>query len=233
MMQEVARPVWIFDLDNTLHNASRHAFPVINKAMNTYLAARMGLPEAEASRLRTGYWHHYGATLTGLIRHHPEIDPLEFILASHPLDELTREIHPMPGLKATLARLPGRKILFTNGTRRYAELMLEKMGIAREFSGIFSVEEAGLCPKPQMRAYRKLLHTFRLKPQHCIMVEDSCANLLPAKRLGMTTVWLRRSRPSAPAADLVIRNLKDLAARQSACVRTVLPSGQLATRLTP
>ena len=205
------QPVWIFDLDNTLHNASRHAFPVINRAMNVYLAARMGLPEDEAGLLRTGYWHRYGATLTGLMRHHPDIDPLEFITASHPLDELTREIHPMPGLKRTLARLPGRKILFTNGARAYAELLLVKLGIAHEFCGIFSVEDTGLSPKPQMRGYRRLLQKFRLNTHRCVMVEDSRVNLLPAKRLGMTTVWLRPGSRAALEADVTISRLAQLA----------------------
>lgn len=204
------RPIWIFDLDNTLHNASRHAFPVINRAMNAYLAARMGLPEEEAGRLRTGYWHRYGATLTGLMRHHPDIDPLEFIVASHPLDELTREVHPMPGLKRTLARLPGRKILFTNGARMYAERLLAALGIAQEFDGIFSVEATRFSPKPQMRGYRRLLRKFHLDPHRCVMVEDSRANLLPAKRLGMTTVWLRPGHRAALEADVAISRLAQL-----------------------
>jgi putative hydrolase of the HAD superfamily len=204
-------PVWIFDLDNTLHNASRHAFPVINRAMNTYLAARMGLSETEAGRLRTGYWHRYGATLTGLMRHHPDIDPLEFIIASHPLDELLSEVHPMPGLKRTLARLPGRKILFTNGARGYAERLLSALGIAREFDGIFSVEDTGLRPKPQMRGYMRLLKRFRLDPYRCVMVEDSRTNLLPAKRLGMKTIWLRAGHRAAMEADVSISQLAHLA----------------------
>jgi putative hydrolase of the HAD superfamily len=204
------KTVWIFDLDNTLHNASRHAFPVINHAMNAYLAARLGLSEADAGRLRTGYWHHYGATLTGLIRHHPEIDPLEFIIASHPIAELVREVHPMPGLRRTLARLPGRKILFTNGVREYAERLLDALGIAAEFDGVFSVEDTRLRPKPQKSGYRRLLKKFGLSASHCVMVEDSRSNLRPAKALGMRTVWLRKEHSAALEADYVIRNLAEL-----------------------
>lgn len=207
------RTTWIFDLDNTLHNASRHAFPVINRAMNVYLAAQLGLSLEEASALRMGYWRRYGATLSGLIRHHPQIDLHHFLRASHPLDEILREVHPMPGLRRTLLRLKGDKVLFTNGTLEYAETMLEALGIADCFCAVFGVESVRLKPKPLMAAYRMLLHRLQLDPRRCIMVEDSSHNLIPAKRLGMQTVWLRRSTRRALAADVLIRNLSDLPAR--------------------
>ncbi len=205
---------WIFDLDNTLHNASRHAFPVINRSMTTYIAERLGLSHDDASALRQRYWHRYGATLLGLIRHHPEIDPHHFLHASHPLEEITREIHPMPGLHRTLHRLDGKKVLFTNSPSAYALALLEALEIADSFDAVFSVEDVDLQPKPSIAAYRTLLRRLRLEPHQCVMVEDSSHNLLPAKRLGMKTVWLRRNARRDPAVDILIRNLSDLPSRQ-------------------
>jgi putative hydrolase of the HAD superfamily len=206
-------PVWLFDLDDTLHQASRHAFPVINRAMTEYMMGRLGLEQAEACALRQHYWRRYGATLLGLIRHHPQIDPLHFLQATHPLPELTRVIHPMPGLRRTLTRLRGRKVLFTNGPRIYAETLLAELGVADCFAAVFGVEDARLKPKPALETYRRLLGRLGLKPSRCIMVEDSSHNLVPAKRLGIRTVWLRRSARRSPAADVLIRRLEELPRR--------------------
>ena len=207
------RTTWIFDLDNTLHNASRHAFPVINRAMNVYLAAQLGLSLEEASALRMGYWRRYGATLSGLIRPHPQIDLHHFLRASHPLDEILREVHPMPGLRRTLRRLKGDKVLFTNGTLEYAETMLEALGIADCFCAVFGVESVRLKPKPLMAAYRMLLHRLRLNPRRCIMVEDSLPNLKTAKRLGMKTVWVSTCSRQPPYVDVRLASVVDLPKR--------------------
>lgn len=207
---------WIFDLDNTLHNASRHAFPIINHSMTCYIAERLSLSHEDASALRQRYWHRYGATLLGLIRHHPDIDPYHFLHASHPLEDITREIHPMPGLHRTLQRIGGKKVLFTNSPTAYAIALLEALEITDCFDAVFSVEDVHLKPKPLIAAYRTLVHRLQLNPRHCVMVEDTCTNLLPAKRLGMKTVWLRRTARNAPAVDILIRNLADLASRRIA-----------------
>lgn len=204
---------WLFDLDDTLHQASRHAFPVIHRAMTQYLMGRLGLSVHEASSLRQHYWQRYGATLSGLVRHHPHIDPHHFLFETHPLDELTAEIHPMPGLRRTLKRLRGQKILFTNGPRAYAETLLAELGVSDCFCAVFGVEDACLQPKPAVATYRRLLHRLQLDPRRCVMVEDSSCNLVPAKRLGIKTVWLRRSARRTPAADVLIRRLEGLPLR--------------------
>jgi len=207
------KPVWIFDLDNTLHNADLHAFPVINCAMTAYLAQHLSLSPEIASRLRTDYWRRYGATLLGLRRHHPHIDPLHFLRATHPLSELLTVIHPMPGLGLAIRSLPGQKILFTNGPRHYANAMLLALGIDGCFSAVVAVEDADFIPKPQIHAYRRLLAKFRLEPSRCIFVEDTLANLVTAKRLGMKTVWLNHGSFGAQAADLSIASLRYLPQR--------------------
>lgn len=206
--------VWLFDLDNTLHHASRHAFPVIDSAMTRYLMEELQLSRQDANHLRVHYWQRYGATLLGLRRHHPHIDPHHFLAACHPLDELLREVHPMPGLRQTLRRLHGRKILFTNGPLAYARTMLAALRIEREFDGIAAIDTLKLTPKPLPAAYRHVLRHFRLAPHDCTLVEDSADNLLTARRLGMRTVWLNRSGRRHPAADRVIRRLCELPALQ-------------------
>ena len=206
-------PIWIFDLDNTLHNASRHAFPVINQAMTAYLSRHLDLTADQACNLRQRYWQRYGATLTGLMRHHPHIDPHHFLHTSHPMDELLSEVHPMPDLRRTLLQLRGRKVLFTNGTRHYAERLLDALGINDCFDAIVGVDDVALIPKPRIAGYRILLHKLQINPRHCIMVEDSSRNLIPAKRLGMRTVWLRPSHRRARGADVLIYQLSELVQR--------------------
>ncbi|WP_410500072.1 pyrimidine 5'-nucleotidase [Chitinibacter sp. S2-10] len=203
---------WIFDLDNTLHDASRHAFPVIDTAMTQWLQTELSLSHQHANQLRQDYWRRYGATLLGLRRHHPEVNPHHFLAASHPLAQLRQSLHPMPRLKTTLARLPGKKYLFTNGPLAYAEMMLIELGIMRHFSGIAAVDTLKLQPKPHTGAFRAMLAQFRLQARDCIMVEDSLDNLLTAKKLGMQTIWLRPGQRNHPAADRAMTQLHQLIA---------------------
>ncbi|WP_051710666.1 pyrimidine 5'-nucleotidase [Andreprevotia chitinilytica] len=210
-----SQSVWLFDLDNTLHDASRHAFPTIDAAMTDFIANALQIERSAASHLRVHYWQRYGATILGLIRHHPHIDPQRFLAQSHPLAELLREVHPMPGLKRTLRQLPGRKIVFTNGPQAYAQAMLDALDVADCFDGVFSVDRVdGYAPKPQMRTYRQLLRYFRLQARRCILVEDSRDNLKPAKRLGMRTVWIKPGVRGSAWADATLIRLEELARRR-------------------
>ncbi|WP_297574614.1 pyrimidine 5'-nucleotidase [uncultured Deefgea sp.] len=201
---------WIFDLDNTLHHASRHAFPVIDSAMTAWLQSELQLQPSAANQLRQDYWRRYGATLMGLIRHHPHLNPHHFLAACHPLPQLLSQVHPMPQLKSTLARLTGNKILFTNGPIAYATAMLAALDIERYFIGIAAIDTLNLTPKPIPKAYHQMLRQFKLKASDCIMVEDSIDNLITAKKLGMQTVWLRHGYKNHPAADRCITQLKQL-----------------------
>ncbi|WP_373974286.1 pyrimidine 5'-nucleotidase [Chitinibacter sp. SCUT-21] len=201
---------WIFDLDNTLHNASRHAFPVIDAAMTEWLKIHLNLNHDAANQIRQEYWRRYGATMLGLRKHHQHLNPHHFLAACHPLQQLKQQLHPMPRLKSTLAQLPGKKYLFTNGPLQYAEMMLFELGISQYFSGIAAIDTVKLQPKPFSSSYRAMLRQFRLQAKQCIMVEDSVDNLLTAKRLGMRTVWLRPSNRNHPAADMVIQQLHQL-----------------------
>ena len=120
--------VWLFDLDNTLHDAGPHIFPFISRAMGEYVAQKLGLDERAAHQLRDHYWRRYGATLTGMVRHHG-VDPRHFLAETHNFPDLPRMVVHQPALRHVLKRLPGRKIIFSNAPQRYVETVLELIGI--------------------------------------------------------------------------------------------------------
>lgn len=185
-------PVWLFDLDNTLHDAGPHIFPHINRSMTAYLERHLALDEAAANALRIDYWKRYGATLLGLMRHHGT-DPRHFLAETHRFESLTELMVFDRALKAMLRRLPGTKIVFSNGPRAYARAVVQTMGLSPAFRAVFGIEDMGFHPKPGIRAYRHLIRAHRLNPHRCVLVEDTAENLRPAKRLGMRTVWVSRS----------------------------------------
>ena len=201
--------VWIFDLDNTLHNARPHIFPHINRAMTEYLQARLGLDEVAAGELRRRYWMRYGATLLGLMRHH-QTDPQHFLRETHRLPDLARMLVHEPQLRATLTRLPGRKMVFSNAPVHYARAVLDALGVSDLFDDVFTIERTRYRPKPDSYGFLRLCRANRLKPQRCIMVEDSVENLLTASRLGMKTVWVTRSGRAPDYVDLKISNVAQL-----------------------
>ena len=201
--------VWLFDLDNTLHDASPHIFPRINQAMRDYIAHHLALDSASADRLRLDYWNRYGATLLGLTRHHA-IDPAHFLRETHRFPDLERLIAFEKPVRHALQRLPGRKLLFTNAPLAYAETVLGLTGLDSLFAAVYSVESLNFQPKPMLAAYRNLLRVERLSPRRCIMVEDSLANLVTAKTLGMKTVWVSTGLRDSPSVDVKVRSVREL-----------------------
>ena len=159
---------WIFDLDNTLHNATPHIFPHINRAMTAYLQQHLHLDEAAAGALRRRYWQRYGATLLGLIKHHGT-DPAHFLWHTHQFPELARMVIADGGLRQMLRRLPGRKILFSNSPQHYAERVLEVLGIAGLFDAVYAIETTRLQPKPEPGGFRLILRAEGLTPARTVM----------------------------------------------------------------
>jgi putative hydrolase of the HAD superfamily len=202
-------PVWLFDLDNTLHNASPHIFPHINRSMTAYLEQHLSLEREAANALRMDYWQRYGATLLGLMRHHGT-DPGHFLRETHRFDGLHRMVVFERALAGMLRRLPGRKIVFSNGPQAYAAAVLELIGVRRCFAAVFGIEQMRFQPKPGRPAYRQLLRDHRLIAERCIMVEDSAENLRTAKLLGMRTVCVSRSLRRPPYVDIKIPAILDL-----------------------
>lgn len=201
--------VWLFDLDNTLHNATPHIFPHINRSMREYIERHLGLDAQAANRLRQDYWQRYGATLLGLIRHHA-IDPRHFLQETHQFPDLQRMIVFEKPLLHLLRRLPGRKIVFSNAPRHYAEAVLRLTGLERCFAALYSVEQLKFRPKPMPAGFRTVLRAERLDPRRCIMVEDSLSNLVTAKQLGMRTVFVSTSLRRSPYVDVTVRSVLDL-----------------------
>ncbi len=189
--------VWIFDLDDTLHNASAHIFPEMNGAMTKYIKESLDLDDAAADQLRNHYWKIYGATLKGLMRHHG-INPHHFLNETHKFPDLAERVIQTKRLRHTLTRLKGRKVIFTNAPRNYALRVLGLLGISDIFDLVFSVESSGFHAKPTVRGFQTLLRTIKARPNNCIMLEDNLAALMTAKRIGIKTIWVNRklSKPN-------------------------------------
>ena len=204
-----ASPVWVFDLDNTLHDANPHIFPHLNRTMTAYLEAHLGLAWEDANRLRMHYWRRYGATLLGLMRHH-DVDPDHFLSETHQFPELTRMVLRFPLLRPLLLRLPGRKLVFSNAPVHYSRAVLGILRVADLFDDVFSIEHTGYRPKPDRRGFLRLLRKHRLRPGRCVMVEDSLVNLRTAKRLGMRTVWVGAGHKAPAHVDVSIRHVAHL-----------------------
>jgi putative hydrolase of the HAD superfamily len=201
--------VWIFDLDNTLHDATPHIFPHINRGMTAYLQQNLGLGEQAASELRMHYWQRYGATLSGMMRHHGT-DPEHFLRHTHQFPELPRMVLREPRLRHVLKRLPGRKLLFSNAPLHYARAVLQLLRVDDLFDDVFAIEHALFCPKPQLQGFVRLLQKHRLNPARCVMVEDSAENLRTAKRLGMRTVWVNGAARLPAYVDVKIRVVTEM-----------------------
>ena len=201
--------VWIFDLDNTLHDARVHIFPHINRAMTAYVASLLDLSEEDANLLRVSYWQRYGATLIGLVRHH-RVDPDHFLEQTHQFADLRRLVVGRRELRSVLRRLPGRKIVFSNAPARYADAVLQALGVRASFDDVFSIERTRFRPKPQAQGFMRLLHAHRLVASRCIMVDDSLDNLHTARRLGMKTVWVTESICAPAWIDASVRHLHRL-----------------------
>lgn len=208
-MNGLTRRTWIFDLDNTLHDAGPHIFPHLNRSMTAYLAQHLALDEDAANALRTAYWQRYGATLVGLIRHH-DIDPHHFLRETHRFPELGRIVVASRRLRSALRRLPGSKILFSNAPQHYASEMLEVLGVEDLFDDVFTIERTRFRPKPDAGGFLRLLREHRLTAARCIMVEDSLENLRTAKRLGMKTVWVDASSRAPSWVDANVRHVTRL-----------------------
>jgi putative hydrolase of the HAD superfamily len=201
--------VWIFDLDNTLHNATPHIFPHINRSMTAYLQEHLQLSEDEANALRVDYWHRYGATLTGLMKHHGT-DPDHFLWHTHQFPELPKMVLREPRLHHVLKQLPGRKVVFSNAPFHYAQAVLKLLRVDDLFDDVFAIEHSRYRPKPQAEGFRRLLRKHRLHATQCVMVEDSAENLQTAKRLGMRTVWVNDAPRTPNFVDVKIRDVLEL-----------------------
>jgi putative hydrolase of the HAD superfamily len=205
----MATKFWIFDLDNTLHNATPHIFPHINRSMTAYLQQHLQLDEAAANELRVHYWQRYGATMSGLMRHHGT-DPAHFLWQTHQFPELAKMVLRVPRLRHVLRALPGRKVVFSNAPRHYVHAVLELLRVDNLFDDVIAVEHTRYRPKPDSFGFMRLMKRHRIPAAQCVMVEDSLENLRAAKRLGMRTVWVNSGSKNSPWVDVKIRDVMHL-----------------------
>jgi putative hydrolase of the HAD superfamily len=187
--------VWLFDLDNTLHNASAASFRGIDESMSAYIVEELGVSHEEAHALRLTYLLRYGATLLGLVRHHG-INAAHFLHQTHLLPGLEGRVHGHPHDFDAIARLPGRKFVLTNAPQAYAQRVLGSLGIGMLFDGVLSIEDMvmfkHLRPKPDARMLRWVAARLKVPPSRCVLVEDTLQHQKAARGIGMATVWMQR-----------------------------------------
>jgi putative hydrolase of the HAD superfamily len=188
--------VWLFDLDNTLHDASSAVFREVNRSMTAYIAEHLAVDADAADALRRRYWLRYGATLLGLVRHHG-VSGSHFLAQAHALPGLEQRVRGHRHDLAALARLPGRRIVLTNAPADYTARVLSALGIAHHFDGVLSIEDMRMFgqwrPKPDVRMFRRPIARLRLPSARCVtLVEDTLEHQKAARRVGLRTVWMQR-----------------------------------------
>ena len=189
---------WVFDLDNTLYPASADLFGLIDAKMTSFVQDLLGLDWQAARTLQKDYFHAHGTTLSGLMAEHG-VDPHHFLGFVHDIemDALKEDRR----LVEAIARLPGRKLIFTNGDAAYAGRVLARLGLSESFEAIHDIHACAYEPKPQPRAYELMAQAFGIAPTESLFVEDMARNLKPAKAIGMTTVWIDNGSEQAVDRD--------------------------------
>ena len=195
---------WVFDLDNTLYPPQMALFDQIEVKMTEYVMAELGVSRAEADHLRSHYWREHGTTLAGLMREH-DIDPNPYLIAVHDVD--MSHMTPTPGLADRIRALPGRRIVYTNGSAPYAERVLAARGLSGLFDAIYGVEHADFRPKPERAAFEQVFERDGITPTRAAMFEDDPRNLSAPHEMGMRTVHVA---PEPHDADHIHHHTDDL-----------------------
>ena len=185
---------WLFDLDNTLYSGKTKVFDQIDKRMSKYISEKLGVGVEEAKKIQKNYFYAYDTTLNGLIKNH-KIDADEFLDFVHDIniDFLKKDIL----LEQELKRLDGKKIIFTNGSKKHAINITQKIGVDQYFDDIFDIVESKFIPKPAIEPYKKLVEKHKIDPNSCVFIEDIARNLKPAYEMGMKTIWIENDEPWA------------------------------------
>jgi putative hydrolase of the HAD superfamily len=175
---------WVFDLDNTLYPHETRVWPQVDERITLYIMQTFGLDGLSARALQKYFYHRYGTTLRALIDEY-QIDPYDFLDFAHDIDHSAIELNPLLGL--AIERLPGRKLILTNGSKKHAESVAMKLGIYDHFEDVFDIAASDFVPKPDRRAYEKFLTRHVVEPTRAAMFEDIAKNLVVPHDLGMTT----------------------------------------------
>lgn len=197
---------WVFDLDNTLYPPHMQLFDQIEVLMADYMVETIGVDRAEANRLRKQYWRKYGTTLAGLMAEHG-VDPDPYLYAVHQVD--MSHMQPDAALADHIRALPGRRIVYTNGSAPYAERVLAARGLSGLFDAIYGVEHAGYRPKPERAAFEAIFAQDGIQADTAAMFEDDPRNLAAPHQMGMRTVHVA---PDPHEADHIHHYTDDLTA---------------------
>ena len=181
---------WIFDLDNTLYPADCDLFAQVDRKMAEFVAEYLQVPMAHAKHLQKFYYRKFGTTLAGLMQVH-KMEPTRFLEYVHDIDLAGVPEHPE--LAQAIGSLPGRKLIFTAGSRRHAENVAGKLGVLHLFEDIMDIVDTGFVPKEQAEAYNTFLARHDVAPTSAAMFEDMPHNLVAAHALGMTTTLVHSS----------------------------------------
>jgi putative hydrolase of the HAD superfamily len=185
---------WMFDLDNTLYSGKTKVFEQIDKKMSKYISEKLNVSIEEAKKIQKNYFYEYDTTLNGMIKNH-QINANEFLEFVHDIDIdfLKKDVQ----LDQELQNLKGKKIIFTNGSRKHAINVTRKIGIEKHFDDIFDITDSEFMPKPSKEPYKKLVEKHKIDPNLCVFIEDIARNLKPAYEMGMKTVWIENEEPWA------------------------------------
>jgi len=168
---------WLFDLDNTLYSGDTKVFDQVDKKMSKFISDKLNVGIEEAKEIQKNYFHEYNTTLNGMIKNH-KIDANEFLEFVHDVD--LNFLQKNKPLEKEIAKLNGKKIIFTNGSKAHAANVTKRIGIEKLFDGVFDIVDSDFVPKPSKQPYEKVIENFKIEPQYCIFFEDIARNLKPA-----------------------------------------------------
>ncbi|MEM9062675.1 MAG: pyrimidine 5'-nucleotidase [Pseudomonadota bacterium] len=178
---------WIFDLDNTLYPPSAELFRQIDRAMTDFIQRELSVERHEANHLRAQYWRDHGTTLAGMMKHH-STDPGHFLSECHAIDYAG--LRSDPNLSEAIQRLPGRKIVHTNGPRCHATAVLTELGYSDLFDRVFALEDTALVSKPAAAAFHTVFSEAAITPSTAAMIEDDARNLAVPYDMAVRTIWV-------------------------------------------
>ena len=181
-------------MDNTLYSGKTRVFKQIDKRMSKYISGKLNVSIVEAKEIQKKYFYKYNTTLNGMLKNH-KIDANEFLEFVHDIDIdfLKKDLT----LSEELRKLEGKKIIFTNGSKKHALNVIRKIGIEQHFDDIFDIVDSNFVPKPTMEPYKKLVEKHKIDPNLCVLIEDIARNLKPAYEMGMKTIWIENDEPWA------------------------------------
>ena len=178
---------WIFDLDNTLYSADSGIFQQVHDLMGKFVSSHLDIGIEEAKIIQKNYYKQHGTTLRGMMDNHG-VDPDHFLAEVHKLDYSI--VGPNHKLNEELKKLQGRKIIYTNANMQHALEILERIELSNFFEEIYDIKMANYIPKPELAPYKQMIAQFDIETKSSAMFDDIAKNLVPAKNVGFTSVWI-------------------------------------------